>query len=50
MSLHDNRDLIAMAGRNARKTLTRTWDDVVQEVMTRYDEIIARYNVEHKYK
>ena len=34
---------LAYVGVNARKTLARPWHDVIDEVINRYDEIIARH-------
>lgn len=36
--------LVREAGENARKTLVRGWDDVIEEVEERYDRIISNYN------
>ena len=38
-----NPNLIRKAGKGASLTLTRTWKDVMNEVIQRYDEIIARH-------
>lgn len=35
--------LLANVGAGARQTLARSWHDVMDEVITRYDEIIARH-------
>lgn len=41
--LWKDRTRIERAGKNARRTLTRSWEDVVEEVMHRYDEIEQRH-------
>ncbi len=41
--LASDRQKILRAGRNARSTLSRSWRDVVDEVIMRYNEIIERY-------
>jgi len=41
-------DLLARAGLGARASLSRSWRDVMNEVVARYDEIINRYNHEHR--
>ena len=46
--LTENRDVCAALGMKARETLTRSWDDVMEEVSQRYLEIIKRYNHGHR--
>lgn len=41
--LAENRDEIAKAGDGARRTLSRSWHDVMDEVLIRYNDIIERY-------
>lgn len=43
-ALHADPDRIRRAGESARRSLTRTWDNVVDEVIRRYDDIIRTYN------
>lgn len=45
-----NRQELEKIGMEARRSLTRTWDDVMEEVSIRYSEIIKRYNHEHHNK
>lgn len=45
--LAEHREVISEVGGNARATLTRTWQDVVEEVHDRYAEIIEKYNSTH---
>lgn len=42
-SLHADRHRIAEVGRNARHTLTRTWDNIMDEVLQNYELIISKY-------
>lgn len=44
LSRHD----IISVGRKARKTLCRSWRDVMDEVIGLYDEIISRYDTDHR--
>lgn len=44
-----NRNLIRQAGTGARNTLSRSWKDVMDEVIIRYNNIIERYETEHKH-
>ena len=44
----ENRDVCAALGMKARETLTRSWDDVMEEVSQRYSEIIEMYNHDHR--
>ena len=46
-ALAADRDAIARAASGARATLCRSWKNVVDEVITRYEEIIARHEREH---
>ena len=46
--LMENPDMIRKVGDNASKTIVRSWEDVVEEVLCRYDDICARYNRERK--
>ena len=46
--LSRNRAAIEHAATGARRTLTRTWDDVVAEVIERYDDIIKEYSVNNR--
>ena len=46
--LTENRDVCAALGMKARETLTRSWDNVMEEVSQRYSDIIERYNHEHR--
>ena len=46
--LSRNRAAIEHAATGARRTLTRTWDDVVTEVIERYDDIIKEYSVNNR--
>ncbi len=39
-------ETLRRVGENASKTLTRSWENVVDEVMMRYDDICARYKKE----
>lgn len=41
-ALNDDRALIARVGLNASKTIVRSWEDVVDEVIGRYRELIVR--------
>ena len=43
-NLASDRDAIIKAGQGAQQTLSRSWQNVVAEVIDRYDDIIARYN------
>lgn len=43
-----DRQLIAEVGRGARSSLSRSWSDVMDEVEARYDEIIKRFEYEHR--
>ncbi|MDE5981594.1 MAG: glycosyltransferase family 4 protein, partial [Duncaniella sp.] len=38
-----DREALGRAGKGARATLCRSWQNVVGEVINRYDEIIDRY-------
>lgn len=40
--LWQNRDLISMVGDNASQTIARSWEDIVDEVLDRYNHLIAR--------
>ena len=42
-SLYENRQSVETAARGASSTLTRSWREVMEEVVGRYDEIIERY-------
>lgn len=46
-SLAGSRDEIVRVGRGARDTLCRSWHDVMDEVITLYDDIISRYDRQH---
>nr|MBD5376895.1 glycosyltransferase family 4 protein [Bacteroides sp.] len=46
--LHDDPDMLTRIADGARRTLSRSWDNVMEEVMQRYDDIIARYEFRHK--
>lgn len=41
--LHDDPEALKAAGRGARETLVRSWEDVVDEVCDRYDSLIRRH-------
>lgn len=41
--LYTHREFVADVGKNARASLVRSWENVVDEVMVRYSEIIERY-------
>lgn len=41
--VYADREHLARVARNAAATLTRSWKEVIDEVMQRYDEIIERY-------
>lgn len=43
MKLNADRDAIARAGKGARATLIRNWNDVVDEVLDRYDTLLKTY-------
>lgn len=43
--LHDNPELIRHNAAGARKTLARSWDNVMEEVMGRYKEIIKTHKL-----
>ncbi len=45
--IHD-RELLKIAGENARKTIYRGWENIIDEVYRRYIEIIKSYNREHR--
>lgn len=45
--LYLNPQLMDHAARGARSTLTRTWEDVTNEVMSRYVDILERYSYEN---
>lgn len=40
--LSQNRNLISMAGENASKTIARSWENIVDEVLDRYNHLIVR--------
>ncbi|MCM1020795.1 MAG: glycosyltransferase [Muribaculum sp.] len=42
-SLYGDSETLTRVGRNAAATLTRSWKEVMSEVIARYDEIIQRY-------
>jgi len=42
-NLNNDRDEIKRVGQNARNSLVRSWENVVEEVSGRYKEIIERY-------
>lgn len=42
--LNGERDLVLTAGKNAKNTLVRNWEDVVDEVIDRYNKLINRHN------
>lgn len=42
--LEKDRDRVIKAGENARETLVRSWKDVVEEVIDRYDSLLKRFN------
>ena len=41
--LYHDRDAVAVAAQGASATLTRSWREVMEEVVQRYKEIIDRY-------
>jgi glycosyltransferase involved in cell wall biosynthesis len=41
--LYSNPDIIRKAGKDARSSLVRSWDDVMREVSLRYSDIIKSY-------
>lgn len=43
LALDADRDAISRAGRGARATLARTWNNVMEEVVMRYEDIIDRH-------
>lgn len=46
--LDADRGMIQETGLNARKTLVRSWENVVDEVSKRYDDIISTYKRTHR--
>lgn len=46
--LATDRETIARVGVGARDTLARTWSNVMDEVASRYEEIIKRFDYEHR--
>jgi len=42
--LNNNRDILRRVASGARNSLVRSWQDVVEEVIDRYDVIIKKYN------
>lgn len=46
--LMENRELRKKVGENASQTIARSWEDVVDEVIGRYEEICLRYKKEHR--
>lgn len=44
--LHNNPDILSGASAEARSTLVRSWENVVDEVCDRYDSLIRRFNHE----
>lgn len=46
--LMNNPDKLRSVGNNASKTLVRTWENVVEEVLNHYDEVCQRYKSENK--
>lgn len=49
LALDADREAVVRAGRGARATLARTWDNVMEEVVTRYEDIIDRHRHGRKY-
>ncbi len=49
LKIDSDRDLLREVALNARNSLVRSWQNVVEEVAVRYDEAIARYNCNNKY-
>lgn len=49
LRIDSDRDLLRKAALNARASLVRSWENVVEEVAGRYDEAIARYRRNNKY-
>lgn len=49
-SLSAEPETLRKAGLGARATLSRSWEDVMTEVTGLYDEIINRYNHEHRHR
>ena len=41
--LEKDREKARLAGENARSSLVRSWQDVVDEVIDRYDSLLKRY-------
>lgn len=42
--LYNNRRLVKEVGLNARNTIVRSWDDVIDEVLDRYNTLLAAYH------
>jgi len=40
--LSQNKNLISIVGENASKTIARSWENIVDEVLDRYNHLIAR--------
>ena len=45
--LIQHKDVIEHAGERASVTLTRSWENIIEEVQTRYADIIKRYHLLH---
>lgn len=46
MKINGNRDIIVKTGENAKATLVRDWNNVMEEVADRYNHLISRFNGE----
>lgn len=48
MQIANDRQALKNVGENAQKTISRNWEDIIDEVYIRYSEIIKSYNRKHK--
>lgn len=48
MQIISDRDVLKKAGENAKKTIYRNWENIIDEVYRRYVEIVENYNRKHR--
>lgn len=46
--LMDHKEMLRKVGNNASNTLTRSWENVINEVALRYRDIVQSYKIKHK--
>ena len=44
----EHKEILRKVGDNASNTLTRSWENVMDEVVLRYRDIQQSYNIKHK--